>query len=84
MGTPRVGEVNPLSLTGQGKLQVRKLDHNVFREMVAKCIIEHDLPFSFVEYTRVRLLWSYLNADVKFITSKTAASDVYKFYEFEK
>ncbi|XP_024010678.1 zinc finger BED domain-containing protein RICESLEEPER 2-like [Eutrema salsugineum] len=81
---PRNGDVGSMLVTGHGKLQARKVDQSVFRDMVAKCIIEHDLPFSYVEYGRVRSIWSYLNADVKFITRKTAAADVFRFYELEK
>ncbi|XP_010484883.1 PREDICTED: zinc finger BED domain-containing protein RICESLEEPER 3-like [Camelina sativa] len=51
--------------------------------MIAKCIIQHDFPFAYVEYERVRSIWKYLNADVKFISRNTVAADVYKFYENE-
>ncbi|XP_010513568.1 PREDICTED: zinc finger BED domain-containing protein RICESLEEPER 4-like [Camelina sativa] len=51
--------------------------------MIAKCIIQHDLPFAYVEYERVRSIWKYLNEDVKFISRNTSAADVYKFYENE-
>ncbi|XP_019096514.1 PREDICTED: zinc finger BED domain-containing protein RICESLEEPER 3-like [Camelina sativa] len=51
--------------------------------MIAKCIIQHDLPFAYVEYERVRSIWKYLNEDVKFISRNTAAADVYNFYENE-
>ncbi|XP_048613259.1 zinc finger BED domain-containing protein RICESLEEPER 4-like [Brassica napus] len=70
-------------LNAEAKLQAKKYDHTVFRQMVAKCIILHDLPFSYVEYERVRSVWTYLNADVKFISRNTAAKDVYKFYQSE-
>ncbi|XP_024004951.1 zinc finger BED domain-containing protein RICESLEEPER 2-like [Eutrema salsugineum] len=49
----------------------------------AKTIIQHDLPYAYVEYERVREVWRYLNADVKFISRNTAAKDVYRFYENE-
>lgn len=81
---PRDGDVGKMLVSLDGKLQARKIDQGVLREMVAKCIIEHDLPFSYVEYDRVRLIWNYLNADVKFISRNTVAADVYKFYENEK
>lgn len=77
------GDIRQMALNAEAKLQARKYDHTVFRLMVAKCIIQHDLPFSYVEYERVRSTWKYLNADVKFISRNTAAKDVYKFYQTE-
>ncbi|XP_048637574.1 zinc finger BED domain-containing protein RICESLEEPER 2-like [Brassica napus] len=77
------GDVRQMVLNAEAKLQAKKYDHTVFRQMVAKCIILHDLPFSYVEYERVRSIWTYLNADVKFISRNTAAKDVYKFYQSE-
>ena len=77
------GDVRQMVLNAEAKLQARKYDHTVFPQMVAKCIILHDLPFSYVEYERVRSVWTYLNADVKFISRNTAAKDVYKFYQSE-
>ncbi|XP_010430867.1 PREDICTED: zinc finger BED domain-containing protein RICESLEEPER 2-like [Camelina sativa] len=76
-------DISKVMLNSEARLQARKIDHMVFREMVAKCIIQHDLPFAYVEYERVRSVWKYLNADVKFISRNTAAADVYKFYETE-
>ncbi|EOA12330.1 hypothetical protein CARUB_v10007925mg, partial [Capsella rubella] len=63
-------DVSKMMLNAEAKLQAKKIDHMVFREMVAKCIIQHDLPFAYVEYER-------------FISRNTAAADVYKFYENE-
>ncbi|KAL1198239.1 hypothetical protein V5N11_026908 [Cardamine amara subsp. amara] len=68
---PRDGDVGAMLVNLEGKIQARKIDQVVFREMVAKCIIEHDLPFLYVEYDRVKLIWKYLNADVKFISRNT-------------
>ncbi|CAH2052993.1 unnamed protein product [Thlaspi arvense] len=82
--TPRTsGDIGNMMINTEAKLQARKIDHLVFREMVAKTIIQHDLPFAYVEYERVRAVWKYLNADVKFISRNTAAADVYRFYEDE-
>lgn len=54
-------EVGKLMLDHNGKLKSRKVDFKVVREMISMAIIEHDLPFSFVEYRRVRELFKYLN-----------------------
>ncbi|CAA7057283.1 unnamed protein product [Microthlaspi erraticum] len=71
-------------VTADAKLKARKIDQHVFREMVAKSIIQHDLPFSYVEYERVRAVWKYLNDDVQVISRNTAVADVIKYYENEK
>jgi len=78
---PRNGDVSKMMVNAEAKLQARKIDQSVFRELVAKTIIQHDLPFSYVEYERVRDTWRYLKADVKFFSRNTAVADVYKFYE---
>lgn len=36
------------------KLRSRKVDHKRLREVLSMAIIEHDLPYSFVEYRWVR------------------------------
>ncbi|XP_013624505.1 PREDICTED: zinc finger BED domain-containing protein RICESLEEPER 2-like [Brassica oleracea var. oleracea] len=53
-------------------------------ELAAKTIVQHDLPYSYVEYERVRETWKYLNVDVQFICRDTAKSDVYQLYESER
>lgn len=62
----------------------RKLDMMVFREMIGLAIIEHDLPFSFVEYRRVREAFMYANSNIEFWSRNTAAADCLKIYEKEK
>jgi len=76
-------DISKMMVNVKAKLQARKIDHMVFREMVAKCIIKHDLPFAYVEYERVRSVWKYLNANVNFIIRNTATTDVLKLYENE-
>ncbi|KAG7579718.1 Ribonuclease H-like superfamily [Arabidopsis thaliana x Arabidopsis arenosa] len=63
---------------------VHKLDMRVFREMIAMAIIEHDLPYSFVEYRRIRMALAYANSTIKFWSRNTAAADVLKIFEKEK
>ncbi|KAL0716621.1 hypothetical protein Bca4012_065943 [Brassica carinata] len=62
----------------------RKVDMMVFREMIATAIIEHDLPYKFVEYKRIRMAFTYANSTIKYWSRNTAASDVLKIYEREK
>ena len=71
-------------LNSEGKVVSRKYDHTVFRQMVAKTIVQHDLPYAHVEYQKVRDTWAYLNADVQTICRNTARADVYRLYESER
>lgn len=56
----------------------------MFREMVAVAIIQHNLPYSFVEYEKIREAFTYANPTIEFWCRNTAASDVFKIYEKEK
>ncbi|XP_056860062.1 putative AC transposase [Raphanus sativus] len=62
----------------------KKLDMEVFREMIAVALIQHNLPYSFVEYEKIREAFTYVNPSIEFWSRNTAASDVYKIYEREK
>ncbi|RID59768.1 hypothetical protein BRARA_F02977 [Brassica rapa] len=76
----KVCSLNPVP----GTPSTRNIDQIVFREMIAVALIEHNLPYSFVEYRRIREAWHYLNPSVKFWCRNTAASDCLKIYEREK
>ena len=62
----------------------KKIDQLVFREMIAVAIVEHDLPYAFVEYRRVREALHYANPTIEFWCRNTAVSDVLKIFEREK
>ena len=62
----------------------RKLDMMVFREMMAIAIVEHNLPYAFVEYRRVRDALAYANSSIEFWSRNTAVSDVLRIFEKEK
>ena len=47
-------------------------------------IIEHDLPFSFIEHRRFKELLQYLHADVKLPSRRVATMNVNNLYESEK
>nr|GLL29204.1 zinc finger BED domain-containing protein RICESLEEPER 2-like [Ipomoea trifida] len=68
----------------EGKLCAKKIDHDMVCEIISMAIIYHDLQYSWVEYTWVRELHKYLNADYKFISRNTTALDVYMFYDKRK
>ena len=80
----RYHDLGKMMLDQTGKLRARQVDQLVMREMIAMAIVEHDLPFSFVEYRRVRELLKYLNLDAKKVSRNTAAQDVWKLYLSEK
>ena len=56
----------------------------VFREMIAIAIVEHNLPYAFVEYRRVRDALAYANSSFEFWSRNTVVSDVLKIIEREK
>lgn len=62
----------------------RNIDQLVFRELINVALIEHNLPFSFVQYRRVREALHYVNPRIEFWCRNTAASDCLKIYEKEK
>ncbi|WZZ26671.1 hypothetical protein YC2023_010072 [Brassica napus] len=71
-------------LDAEAKLVSGKYDHVVFKQLVTKTIIQHDLPYSYVEYEQVRETWKHLNPDVKFFCRNTTKAEVYRFYENER
>lgn len=77
----KVCSLNPVPGTpGNGRM----IDQLVFREMVAVALIEHNLPYSLVEYRRVREALTYVNPTIEFWSRNTAASDCLRIYEREK
>ena len=52
--------------------------------MVALAIIMHNYPFSFSKHKNNRLLYCYLNPNVKTISKNITKSDVIKLYKREK
>ncbi|MDV3201149.1 MAG: hypothetical protein Q8877_03060, partial [Sweet potato little leaf phytoplasma] len=54
-------DVGQMLLDEQTKLKSRVIDQMVSREMCASAIIEHDLPFNFAEYKKIRDWLKYLN-----------------------
>ena len=76
--------IGVMMLDQVGRLRSRQLDHKRVREVMSMAIIEHDLPYSFVEYRWIRELYKLFNPDVKHISRNTAMSDVWKFYLDQK
>lgn len=70
--------------SGTLSLDTCKFDSEKWRELVASCIIMHDLPFQFVEYKGLRAMLQYLYPDVELISRNTAKAICLKMYEKEK
>lgn len=77
-------DVGKLMIDQTGKLRSRKVDQRLLREMISMAIIEHDLPFSFVEYRRVREIMKYLNPDAKMMSRRASTTDVLNLYLSKK
>ncbi|KAF7817627.1 zinc finger BED domain-containing protein RICESLEEPER 2-like [Senna tora] len=60
------------------------LDQDKYREMVAKLVIKHDCPFSFVEHEGFRDLINFLNPRAHTISRNTLKADILKLYAKEK
>ena len=48
--------------------------------MCASVIIQHDLPFLFIEYPGIKAWVKYINPDVVHISRNTICSDIQKIY----
>ena len=59
-------------------------DPNEFRQLLALCVVKHELPFQFVKYDSVRQMLLYLNPDVKCVSRNTTRNDVVKLYAKER
>ena len=67
-----------------GDYEIKKIDQSVVYEMISMMIIEHDLPFSFVEHRRFKELLQYLHPDVKVPSRRVATINVNNLYESKK
>ena len=67
-----------------GILRSRKLDHKAYQDALSRCIIMHDLPFSYAEYEGVWVVNRVLNPDFKLISRNTAKADCWDVFLSEK
>ena len=67
-----------------GTLRSQKLDHKAYRDALSRCIIMHDLPFSYAEYEGVWVVNRVLNPDFKPISRNTAKADCWDVFLSEK
>jgi hypothetical protein len=82
--TPDVGQM--LLSASQGGMSAisSKFDPKKFRELIVASIINHDLPFRYVEYEGVRESMQYLRPSVQLISRNTVKVDLCKIYASEK
>ena len=67
-----------------GKETSPPLDHEMYKEKIAKAIIKHGYSLSFVEHEGTRDLMGFLNPKASPISRNTLKSDVIKVYNKEK
>ncbi|KAH0635744.1 hypothetical protein KY289_035659 [Solanum tuberosum] len=77
-------DLGQMYMDQQGNIQSRKIDQLISREKLAEAIIEHDLPYSFVEYKKIRAWADYVNPELVMPSRNTSVVDVQKVYFREK
>ncbi|KAI3963842.1 hypothetical protein MKW92_033880 [Papaver armeniacum] len=61
-----------------------KFNQEVTRDCIARMIILHELPFSFVEYICFRRVLTSLQPNIKLVKRNATKSDCIKIYQMEK
>ena len=81
---PKYNDVGAMLLIHFGMLRSRKLDHKAYRDALSRCIIMHDLPFSYIEYEGVWAMNRVLNLDFKPISKNIAKADCWNVFLSDK
>jgi len=61
-----------------------EINQKTHRSLLAEAIVAHDLPFSFVEYDKIRVWVNYLNPYAEMVCRNTEVSDIEKIYDRER
>jgi hypothetical protein len=56
----------------------------MIKSVLAKAILAHDLPFSFVEYDKIHAWVEYLIPCAEIVSRNTIVSDIEKIYDIER
>ncbi|XP_075099470.1 zinc finger BED domain-containing protein RICESLEEPER 2-like [Nicotiana tabacum] len=80
----KVHDLGKMFLNQEGKMQSRKIDQWTHRSILAEAVIKHNLPYSFVEYDKIKSWVNYISPDVKMPSRNTCVADVKKVYIREK
>ena len=57
-------DMGQMLIDQDGKMKSRRTKQKVNHHMIAEAIIQHDLPFFFVEYKKIKAWAKYLNLDI--------------------
>ena len=66
------------------ELEIVPFEQSVYRNLMGKSIVQHNLPFNFVEYDGIREMHRYLNHKVQDISRNTIKADILDIYRIEK
>jgi hypothetical protein len=61
-----------------------EINQKTHRSLLSEAIVAHDLPFSFVEYGKIREWVKYLNPSAEMVCRNTEVSDIEKIYDRER
>ena len=81
---PKYNDVGAMLVDHSRMLRSWKLDHKAYRDALSRCIIMHDLPFSYVEYEGVWAVNRVLNPDFKPISRNIVKADCWNVILSEK
>ncbi|XP_027364414.1 zinc finger BED domain-containing protein RICESLEEPER 1-like [Abrus precatorius] len=70
--------LNVNEMLSNPKSNMTQINQKIHHELLAKAIIQHDLPFNFVEYESIREWIKYLNPSVVMPSRNTVLSDIKK------
>jgi len=78
-------DVGKMIIDHTGKLRSREIDQKVLDDLISMAIIQHGLPYNFVEYKWIKELLVYLNPKVRVPSRNTIVSNISKkFYEHKE
>jgi len=71
-------DVGKMIIDHAGKLRFREIDQKVVDDLISMAIIQHGLPYNFVEYKWIKELLVYLNPEVRVPSRNTAVFNTSK------
>uniref|UniRef100_A0A151UI99 AC transposase n=1 Tax=Cajanus cajan TaxID=3821 RepID=A0A151UI99_CAJCA len=77
-------DVGKMIIDHAGKLRSREIDQKVVDDLISMAIIQHGLPYNFVQYKWIKELLIYLNPEVRVPSRNTAVSNVSKKFHEHK
>jgi len=71
-------DVGRMIIDHTGKLRSREIDQKVVDDLISMAIIQHGLPYNFVEYKWIKELFVYLNPEVRVPSRNIVVSNISK------